>query len=196
MTSCPETRKLKYKAMEEWVDVLDSEGRPLGQRILKSEAHKEGLFHPTVHIWFYTDKLEILLQRRAATKKTFPMYWDVSVAGHVAAGEGIMEAAVREVEEEIGIGISEKDLFPIGVFKSVHKHPGDILDCEFHHTFICRLKTPLASLKKQEEEVADLQLISLAKWEQDIFAKIPSISYVPHKELYYREVISAIKRHL
>jgi isopentenyldiphosphate isomerase len=179
--------------MEEWVDLLDTKGNYTGQKILKSEAHQKGLFHPTVHIWFYTDSAKVLLQQRAQIKKTFPLFWDVSVAGHVGAGETILAGAVREIKEEISIEVSENDLKPIGVFKSVQEHHSGLLDCEFHHTFICLLKQPVASLRKQEEEVAALVLKPIDTWEKDLFSKSPSLQYVPHTTKYYTEVISALR---
>ncbi len=179
--------------MEEWVDLLDTKGKYTGQRILKSEAHQKGLFHPTVHIWFYTDTGEVLLQQRAQIKKTFPLCWDVSVAGHVSAGETIIAGAIREIKEEIGLDAVENDLKPIGVFKSVQEHHSGLVDCEFHHTFICSLKPALESLCKQEEEVAELLLKPIDVWEKDLFSKAPSLPYVPHSVVYYKEVISALR---
>ena len=179
--------------MEEWVDLLDTDGNNTGQRILKSEAHQKGLFHPTVHIWLYTDTGEVLLQQRAKIKKTFPLCWDVSVAGHVSAGETILAGAIREIKEEIGLDVVENDLKPIGVFKSVQAHHSGLVDCEFHHTFVCLLKQPVASLCKQEEEVAELLLKPIDIWEKDLFSKAPSLPYVPHSLEYYKEVISALR---
>ena len=89
--------------MDELIDILDDQGNLTGRNCLKSIAHIEGLNHATVHIWFYTPEGNILLQQRAATKKIYPLLWDVSVAGHVNAGESLLAAAIREVKEEIGL---------------------------------------------------------------------------------------------
>jgi len=182
--------------MEEWVDLLDTEGNYTGQSILKSEAHQKGLFHPTAHIWFYTKKGEVLLQQRAPIKKTFPLCWDVSVAGHIGAGEGIKSGAIREIKEEIGVLVETDALTPIGVFKSIQQHHQGLLDCEFHHTFLCCLTQPLESLQKQKEEVAALQLKPIIAWEKDLFSATPSLNYVPHQKSYYKKVILALKKQL
>ncbi|MEP3384912.1 MAG: NUDIX domain-containing protein, partial [Flavobacteriaceae bacterium] len=100
--------------MDELIDILDENGNHVGKTCLKSEAHLKGLFHPTVHIWFYTKDGGILFQKRGKDKKTFPLLWDVSVAGHIGAGEPIIEAAIREVEEEIGLKVLASDLDKIG----------------------------------------------------------------------------------
>jgi isopentenyldiphosphate isomerase len=103
--------------MDEYLDILDPQGNQTGKNCLKSVAHQEGYYHATVHVWFYTNDHKILLQKRGSNKKTYPNYWDVSVAGHVHAGESIKDAALREVEEEIGLTIQEKDLKKIAVRK-------------------------------------------------------------------------------
>ena len=91
-----------FFTMDELVDILTDTGELTGQKCLKSEAHQKGLYHQSVHVWFYTVEGKVLLQKRASVKKVFPNKWDVSVAGHIGAGEGIIETAMRETEEEIG----------------------------------------------------------------------------------------------
>ncbi|WP_337251707.1 NUDIX hydrolase [Maribacter halichondriae] len=136
--------------MDELVDILDAEGNYTGKTVMKSEAHRKGLFHPTIHVWFYTKTAKVLIQLRAKNKDTHPLLWDVSVAGHIAAGETIETSAVREIQEEIGLDISPEDLNKIGVFKSVQEHSDTLVDCEFHHTYLCELKVPLKVLKDRK----------------------------------------------
>ncbi|WP_439129083.1 NUDIX hydrolase [Polaribacter sp.] len=147
--------------MDELIDILTPEGRPTGKTALKSEAHKKGWFHATVHIWLFTKDEEILLQKRALTKKVFPGLWDISVAGHIAAGEEILTSAKREVFEEIGLELQEKDLIKIGTRIHQVSHKNGIQDNEHHHVFIAELKVPISKLKIQKEEVADIQLFDL-----------------------------------
>ena len=180
--------------MDELIDILDSDGNPTKRTAMKSVAHREGLFHPTIHVWLYTRDGQILLQMRSKTKDTHPLLWDVSVAGHIGAGEDMEESALREVQEEIGLTITKNDLQKIGIFKSVFEHHPSLIDCEFHHTYLCELKVPLTQLKKQESEVDDLQLISLTQFSKDIRDR--SKQYVPHDMNYYHSVIQAIKRKL
>ena len=148
--------------MDELIDILTPEGKPTGKTALKSEAHKNGWFHATVHIWFFTTDEKILLQKRALTKKVFPGLWDISVAGHIAAGESVLSSAKREVFEEIGLKLQEKDLIKIGTRVHQVKHKNGIQDNEHHHVFIAELKVPLSELKIQKEEVADIKLFDLS----------------------------------
>ena len=146
---------------DELIDILDEHGNYTGKSCLKSEAHKYGYFHNTVHIWIYTSDKKILLQKRAPTKKVFPNLWDISVAGHIGAGEDIKTAALREIEEEIGFTITKDELIKIGNRKHQVSHANGIIDNEFHHVFATTLTVPLANLVIQEKEVAAIDLFPL-----------------------------------
>ena len=147
--------------MDEFIDILTAEGLPTGNTALKSEAHKKGWFHATAHIWFFTSDHQILLQKRALTKKVFPGIWDISVAGHIGAGEKILQGAKREILEEIGLELQEKDLIKIGTRIHQVSHSNGIQDNEHHHVFIAELKTSVEKLTLQKEEVADIKLWDL-----------------------------------
>lgn len=182
--------------MEEYVDVLDSNGEYTGKSALKSEVHHQGWFHPTVHVWFYSSNGKVLIQQRGRNKPTHPLLWDVSVAGHVEAGETIPAAAIREIQEEIGLKVSEIQLDKIGVFKSEFHHTDSLVDREFHHTFICKLPDPPYRFKKQASEVESLQMIPLIKFAEEIAGLANPGKYVPNETSYYQAVIRAIKARL
>lgn len=148
--------------MDELIDILTAEGKSTGKTALKSEAHKNGWFHATVHIWLFTRDKKILLQKRALTKKVFPGLWDISVAGHIGAGESILSSAKREVLEEIGLELKETELIKIGTRVHQVQHKNGIQDNEHHHVFIAELKVPISTLKIQIEEVADIKLFDLS----------------------------------
>lgn len=182
--------------MDELVDILDSQGNPTGKTALKSEAHRNAWFHSTVHVWLYTADGRVLIQQRAKKKETHPLLWDVSVAGHIGAGEEIKRSAIREVEEEIGLTVSPEDLQKIGIFKSVQKHSEELIDCEFHHVFLCELRVALKDLKKQNIEVASLKLIPLIQLAEETWGLSNLKKYVPHTPEYYKTIIREIKKRL
>lgn len=175
--------------MDEVIDILDTQGNYTGKTCLKSIAHQKGYFHLTVHIWIFTKDKKILLQKRAPTKKVFPNLWDISVAGHIVAGEKIEKAALREVYEEIGLVLYEKDLIKIGIRKHEVSHDNGIQDNEFHHVFIAELKKDMNTLIIQEDEVAALQLYDL-----DILKKTKNLENVllPRFHDYYCNVYDKI----
>ncbi len=54
--------------------------------------------------------IELLWQKRAMEVDRYPGDYDISAGGHVNLGESLVEAAVRETYEEIGVKITPDDL--------------------------------------------------------------------------------------
>jgi len=66
--------------------------------------HATGLRHRAVHILVFNDLGQLFLQKRSMKKDLNGGLWDTSAAGHVDAGEDYDISAIREIEEELGIG--------------------------------------------------------------------------------------------
>jgi isopentenyldiphosphate isomerase len=88
---------------EEMLEIVNSEGTAIGLK-LRSEIHgNPSLLHKVVHILVFNDSDELLLQKRSMSKDVAPGKWDTSVGGHFAPGEDSLAAALREMEEELGV---------------------------------------------------------------------------------------------
>lgn len=87
---------------DELFDVVDEQNRTTGQG-RRQEIHDGGLRHRAVHMLLVNRHGDVLLQKRSMWKDRQPGKWDSSAAGHLDAGEGCDEAAVRELEEELGV---------------------------------------------------------------------------------------------
>ena len=178
--------------MLEILDIWNENGKPTGQSADKALLHQEGLFHPTVHIWFYTPTPNILLQKRAANKQTFPKLWDVSVAGHIHFGETYNDAVIRETLEETGINIESFKLYKLGVYhsKSIHDK---ITDNEFHHTYVLEIKKELINIGFKNDEVEELKLIPIKAMESLVCKGLKNYFIGKNKD-YYLDVINEIKK--
>lgn len=86
----------------ELFDVVDDEDRVVGQAE-RREVHARGLLHRAVHVFVVNRRGELLLQKRSRFKDMHPGVWDSSAAGHLDSGEDYAGAAVRELDEELGI---------------------------------------------------------------------------------------------
>ncbi|GAA3512664.1 NUDIX domain-containing protein [Aquimarina addita] len=181
---------------DELIDIVDSLGNQTGRIRLKSEAHRLGLYHKSVHIWFYTLRGELLLQKRAINKDTYPNLWDVSVAGHISAGETPEISAIREVEEEIGLKISIDDLEFLDIYLSKKEPAPGIVDNEFHHIYLSKLSIPLQKLKLQKEEVAAIKLLSIDDFKNELSNSLDKNKYVPHDESYFHLIIDEINKRI
>jgi len=180
--------------MDEYIDLLNEDGIPNGTVCLKSEAHKKGLFHASTHIWIFNNNKEVLIQKRAATKDVFPNLWDVSVAGHISAGEKPIFSAIREVQEELGLSLKKHNLHYIGTSKKRIEHCKDLIDFELHHIYICKIDFDIKSLKIQKEEVSEIKTIQLQSLIKVLNSK--NNNFVPHGTTYYTFIIKAIKNTL
>ena len=179
--------------MDEYIDVVDKHGNPTGKIELKSIIHQQGYYHHTAHVWFYNKQGEVLLSQRSAKKTICPLMWDVSVAGHIDAGETPKQAAVREAQEEIGISISESSLKSIGVFPCCQLYENGIQDNEFHNTFIAEISETMSAFTLQEEEVEALKFVSLDTLKKLIENIGENNHFVPSNKAYYELVWQHIK---
>ena len=180
--------------MIEFVDIWDDEGSPTGEKCTKQLAHEKGLFHPTVHVWFYTSEHSILMQKRGSKKQTYPNFWDVSVAGHISSGETIYQGAIREIKEEIGLTILHSDLEFITIRKNVNKFSSGIIDCEFQHVFLAKLTTKIDNLNIQKEEIDDVRLFSFDEIIECQNFKNSNYKIVPADMTYYTYIIDIISK--
>lgn len=69
----------------------------------RTEVHGNKLRHRAVHILLFNAKGDVFLQKRSRWKDRHPLLWDSSAAGHVSAGEEYDSAALRELDEELGV---------------------------------------------------------------------------------------------
>lgn len=93
--------------------------------------HELQLVHRSVHVFIFDSAGRLLLQRRHASKQTYPRYWDTSCAGHVeesdytAGPDDDLDAvyaavAAREVREELGVDPPLERLGTFGPEPGVH----------------------------------------------------------------------------
>ncbi|HEY0982867.1 NUDIX hydrolase [Schlesneria sp.] len=100
---------------EELFDVVDQEDRVLFQSP-RSVVHANHWLHRAVHIFVFNSRGELLIHRRSATKDEAPLKYTSSASGHLSAGEDYATAAVRELEEELGL---KADVEYLGIFPAM-----------------------------------------------------------------------------
>ena len=95
---------------DEVFDVVDESDTVTGQAT-RREVHEKNLLHRAVHVFAVNRHGEVLLQKRSRFKDVHPSVWDSSVAGHLDSGEDYATAAIRELEEEMGItGVEPREI--------------------------------------------------------------------------------------
>ncbi len=88
---------------QELFTVVDERDNILGYHT-RGECHADvSLIHRAVGIVLYNAAAELLLQRRSMYKDTSPGMWTMAAGGHVDQGETYHAAALREMQEELGV---------------------------------------------------------------------------------------------
>jgi len=107
------------------------------------------LMHRVSHVLVFDSKDRLILQKRSPNKDVQPGKWDTSVGGHLGAGETPLEAAEREMREELGI----TDVPLKFIYQYIMKND---LESESVFTYYCRY----------EGEVAfdPLEISSVKRW--------------------------------
>ena len=136
-------------AVEYW-DILDKNGSFTCRRIKREKFNhfRPGQYHLVVHIWIKSSAGDYLIQKRSADRRPMPGEW-AATGGSVCSGEESRAAAIRELEEELGIRVLEHEIHYIG--RLTRKN-------SFVDLWQVGVDAPIESLQLQKEEVQD------AKW--------------------------------
>lgn len=169
--------------MAEYFDILNENGNPTGEKKLREEVHKDGDWHRSVDIWIMNSKSELLIQKRAPQKESYPNLWEVSCSGHVNTGEKSVNAAVRELKEELGVDIDGNQLEFLFEDKEINITNNDtFINKEFKEIYLLRLDLLIEDYDMQHEEVSEIKYVKHNKL-QSLITKNPK-EYVPHEKLY------------
>ncbi len=146
----------------ELLDVIREDGTKSGIVRERGVAHRDGSLHGTVHIWVVRPNgesgFDVLLQKRSRQKDSYPGCWDISAAGHVPAGDGCPESALRELREELGIAAAPGELEPIGIHRGYTEtefYGKPFRNAELAQVYLYRQPVEIENLCLQEAEVEE-----------------------------------------
>lgn len=161
--------------LENW-DIFDKNGQPTGKTVRRGNLRlRSGEYHMVVHIWIKGADGRWLIQRRSHNKRPMANEW-AATGGSVVAGEKSLDAAKRELFEELSIDIAPEDFkFVNRIFR---KHSFvDLWQVEFNGN--------INDLKLQKEEVACVKWVSSKELCQMIKDKL----YHNYGEAYFKTVL-------
>ena len=144
--------------MEEMFDVLNEWGEYTGEVASRDRCHTEGLWHRAVYGFVIDKNKNVLLQKRSANKKAWPNMWDVTVGGHVDAGEFGRQALIRKAKEDLGLDITDDDIkylvgsTSIDTAKGINKH--------YNECYLILKDVDISEIKLQKEEVSEVRYFS------------------------------------
>lgn len=175
----------------ELLDVLDARGERTGVIRERGVAHQDGSAHGTAHVWVVREQApgwyDLLVQKRSKEKDSYPGCYDISAAGHVAAGDGYLESAIRELHEELGITASPEQLHFAGTRRSYCEdtfYGRPFRDQEFAHVYVYQETVDASRLVLQKEEVEEVCWIDFEECRRRVKAgQWPNCIYLDELEL-------------
>lgn len=153
---------------KEYLDVLDERGNKTGKIKPRDEVHRDGDWHKTVHIWVFNNNGELLLQRRCPTKDSNPNMLDISVAGHLSAGDDSIAGAIRELKEELNLDVKPEELKYIKTLKKGSKYTETFINNSFNDIYLLKTNKVIDDMKFQEEEISEIFFISYKEFKEMI----------------------------
>lgn len=128
----------------------------------KLEAHLQGKLHRAFSIFIFTSSGQLLLQQRAFDKYHSPGKWTNTCCSHPKPGEKTDDAAMRRLQEEMGM---ECKMEPIFNFRYEAEVGDGLIENEYDHVYFGtsdNLPTP------NTEEVSAFRYISMKALESDL----------------------------
>lgn len=158
--------------MELW-DLYDEHRQPLGRTHVRGTEFNEGEYYVCAEIWVINSEGKILIQQRHPNKK-LGGWWGFT-GGGVTAGETTLQAAVREIEEEIGLQVEEEELHFLATFQAKNY---------FMDIYVVNKEVDTKDLTLQEDEVVDVRLVSPEEFKRMFEAGIIVKTCAKRYELY------------
>ncbi|XP_052876435.1 nudix hydrolase 3 isoform X2 [Gossypium arboreum] len=140
----------------EYLDVLTKTGKKTGVSKPRGDVHRDGDYHKAVHAWIFAESTqELLLQKRADCKDSWPGLWDISSAGHISAGDSSLITAHVT-------------------------NNGKFINNEYSDVYLVTTLEPIPreAFTLQDTEVSDVKYISFGEYRSHLAEADPK--YVPY----------------
>jgi isopentenyl-diphosphate Delta-isomerase len=144
--------------------LVDESDRTLGYLSKELCHHGQGILHRAFSLLIFNGQGELLIQRRAASKRLWPLYWSNSCCSHPRGAESLPDAAKRRLREELGLGCELQFLYK---FQYQAQFDPTGAENELCSVFIGRSDE---DVKVNEDEIQDWRWISPAALEEQMRA--------------------------
>ena len=121
----------------EEVVLLDDEGRPVGTADKATVHGARTPRHLAFSCYGFDAAGRVLVTRRAADKRAFPLVWTGTCCGHPGPDEAIDDAVRRRLADELGVG--SRDLALVLPDFSYRASDGTVEENELCPVYVCRL---------------------------------------------------------
>ena len=121
-------------------------------------------------------------------KKSHPNCWNISGAGHIRAEEKVLDGAIRELREELGVIAQKNDLKYIATIKSI-KNPKNK---EFQYVYLLKCNNKIEDYVFEDNEVSEVKYVFYEKLEKikEILNNIKNMSSYINMEYIKRRFLN------
>jgi isopentenyl-diphosphate delta-isomerase len=172
---------------EELLDVYGEDGMETGEVLTKSEIHRQGILHRIAQVWLFDGKSSLMLQKRALSKKLDPGMWAV-LGGHVGTQEESRIAAVREVQEEMGIELDPEFILYLGTVRYTAHVADDFIENELVDVYVVQTDVDASEVRLNDES-SEAKYFTIIDLENQYASENPQFAYRPESFSLIREYI-------
>ncbi|MBQ8159514.1 MAG: NUDIX domain-containing protein [Clostridia bacterium] len=151
----------------EYREVWTRDGKPTGRVVEKHRDKQPGEYFRHVIVILKTQDSpapgtgegRYIVQQRSLKARYYAGKWDVT-GGGVQAGEGLEETACREVQEELGLSVTQSDLHPAFSYRVDFVDGSGFLIT----VFACRAEVPPEGCDFNRWEVNDVRTVPFSEF--------------------------------
>lgn len=141
---------------EEILEIVDENNNPIGAFESRFKVHRSDPipWHRVTSIWIVNKDGKILCQKQSPNKtesKNVLDKWFPFFGGHVTKGTAFLDNAKKELEEEAGLKVADKDLKYIETRKSHSQHKHFII------TYVLFWNGKLEDIKFNDGEISEVK---------------------------------------
>jgi isopentenyl-diphosphate Delta-isomerase len=167
-------RPFGLNGVVEEVVLLDPGGQAVGTAGKASVHHDQTPLHLAFSCYLFNEAGQLLLTRRAESKRVFPGVWTNSCCGHPGPGEAVPGAVRRRLAQELGIAISSPTLL-LPRFR-YQARMDQIVENEMCPVYSARADTRLHDLDPDPAEVAEVKWVGWDDFREQVLAGQQQVS--------------------
>lgn len=148
--------------MADEVILVDGRDRDIGYED-KDACHRIPVkLHRAFSVFIMNKDGEMLIQKRAPAKKTWPGYWSNACCSHPRRGEELQEAVSRRLQQELGFTCSVEHVFTFRYRADFSKEFGE---SEIDHVFVGQYD---GKVLPNNDEIEEWRFVSSIELSRDV----------------------------
>jgi len=147
---------------DERVILVDEADRAVGTGE-KAAVHQGELpLHRAFSVYLFDPRGRMLITKRSDKKVTWPGFWSNACCSHPRPGEATAEAALRRLDEELGLSADVEELF---AFTYSARYDETWGEHELDHVFVGHVENPGTA---NPDEIADWRFVTAADLRREL----------------------------